>query len=342
MKLSLEQKRKFYKMLSFYTSSNLDLITSLKLISRETKGIEVESIIEEIQNGRKISEAFEAHSLTDEFIKANLNVGENIGNYSKIYEVLSEYLEKRLQSISSLKRILIYPAMIFTMMIMLIGFIIMFATPQLYKVYQNMDISAPKAMKTIMNMNVFLSSNSVIIRWSIFTILLMLLVNPKKQLLKQRCYITILKRKWFRKLYVNYHTKEITWQLYNLLDSNLDIIEAFSIIKSNAKSAQITSFIGDVLNSLEKGECLSSICDRNSFILGDAVSVYIKMGEHSGDLISNIKYINLYASKKFGDFLDITGKLLPPALILLMGIFMVGILMIIMPLLDVSNVCSGI
>ena len=342
MKLSVDQKRKFYKMLSFYTSSNLDLITSLKLIARETKGIAVDKIIEEIQNGRKIAEVFEAYSLTDEFIKANLNVGENIGNFSKIYELLSEYLEKRIQSVNALRRILIYPTMIFTMMMMLIGFIIMFATPQLYKIYKNMDINAPKVMETIMNINKFISLNSVIIRWIIFTVLLMLLVNPKKQILKQKCYRIILKQKWFRKFYVNYYTKEITWQLYNLLDSNLDIIQAFSIIQLNIKSVQIKNFIGNILSSLEKGECLSSICDKNSAILGDSVSVYIKMGEHSGDLISNIKYINLYASKKFEDFLDITGKLLPPVLILLMGVFMVGILMIIMPLLDVSNVCSGL
>lgn len=342
MKVSLEQKRKFYKMLSFYTNSNLDLITALRLIGREIKGIEIDKIIEAIQNGGKISEIFESYKLTDEFIKANLNIGENIGNYSKIYNLLSEYLEKKLQSINLLRRILIYPIMLLIMMIMLIVFIVMFATPQLYKIYQSMDINAPIVMNRIIALNEFISKNIMIIRWSIFTILLIMLINPKKQILKQKCYNAMLKQKWFRKFYVNYHIKEISWQLYNLLNSKLDIIQSLEIIKLNSKSSQITSFISGILQDLEKGECLSNICDKNNLILGGAVSVYIKMGENTGDLITNIKYINLYSSKRFEDFLDITGKLLPPALILLMGIFMVGILMIIMPLLDVSNVCSGL
>lgn len=341
MKLSLEQKRKFYNMLSFYSGSDLDLITSLRLISKEIKNIKVEEIIREIQIGEKISEVFERYNLTDEFIKENLNIGENIGNYSKVYEILSEYLEKKLQSLNALKRILIYPIILLSMMSILIVFIVMFATPQLYRVYQSMDIDAPRVMNNIIKINEFISKNSLIIRWGIFTLILMILINPKKKILKQKFYHTMLKLKYFRKIYVDYHMKEISWQLYNLLDSKLDIIQALDIIKLNSKNNQITNFISRILKNLESGECLSSICEKNNLILGGAIVEYIKMGENTGDLISNIKYIHRYSSKRFEDFLDIISRLLPPALILLMGIFMVGILMIIMPLLDVSNVCSG-
>lgn len=342
MKVTLEEKRKFYKLLSFYTNSNLDMITSLKLIDNEIKYIDVKGILHSIENGEEISLVFEKYKIADEFIKANLKIGEESGNYSKIYNVLAEYLDKKIYTISCVKRIFLYPIILLCLMIALIVFIVMFASPQLYKLYQNMDISPPGLMESIIKINKFFAANSIFIRSIIITGVLIGIIGSRRTVFTEKIKKLFLKQRWIRKIYVNYYIREISWQLYNLMESKLDIIQAFQIINLNLNNLKIYKFVSDILSSLENGEKLSSFCDKNIMILGNVIPVYIRIGEESGNIVDNIKYINTYSNRKFVDTVDLINRLLPPALILLMGIFMGLILLVVLPLLDVSNVCSGI
>lgn len=342
MRVTLDEKRKFYKLLSFYTNSHLDMITSLKLIDNEIKYIDINGVLSSIENGEEISEVFEKYKVADEFIKANLKIGEESGNYSKIYNILAEYLDKKLYTISCIKRIFLYPIILLCLMAALIVFIVMFAAPQLYKLYQNMDISPPGLMENIIKLNKFITENNIVIRSIIITLIFIFTLGLRKVAFIENIKKLLLKQKGIRKFYVNYYIKEISWQLYNLMESKLDIIQAFHIISLNMKNSKIAKFIGDIITSLENGERLSSFCDKNITILGEIIPVYIRIGEESGNVVDNIKYINIYSNRKFMDTVDLINRLLPPALILLMGIFMGLILLVVLPLLDVSNVCSGI
>lgn len=342
MKVTLDEKLKFYKLLSFYTNSNIDMLTSLKLIDNEIKHIDVKGILDSIENGDEISSVFEKYKIADEFIKANLNIGEESGNYSKVYGVLAEYFDKKIYTISCVKRIFLYPIILLCLMLALIIFIVMFASPQLYKLYQNMNISPPGLMENIMEINGFFIENSIFIRSVTITLILIFIIGSRKTSFVEKIKKLFLKQRWIRKIYVNYYIREISWQLYNLLESKLDIIQAFQIINLNLKNSKIYKFVSDILISLENGEKLSVFCDENTMILGNVIPIYIRMGEESGNLVDNIKYINTYSNRKFVDTVDIINRLLPPALILLMGIFMGLILLVVLPLLDVSNVCSGI
>lgn len=342
MIVTLDDKRKFYKLLSFYTNSHLDMITTLKLIDNEIKHVDINGVLSLVENGEDISEVFEKYKLADEFIKANLKIGEESGNYSKIYNVLAEYLDKKLYTISCIKRIFLYPIILLCLMTALIVFIVMFAAPQLYKLYQNMDISPPGLMNSIINLNKFIIENNIIIRSIIITLIFIFTVGLRSTAFIENVKKLFLKQKGIRKIYVNYYIREISWQLYNLMEANLDIIQAFHIISLNMKNSKIAKFIGDIIISLENGERLSSFCDKNIIILGEVIPVYIRIGEESGNVVENIKYINIYSNRKFMDTFDLINRLLPPALILLMGIFMGLILLVVLPLLDVSNVCSGI
>lgn len=341
MKINLEQKFKFYKMLTFYSNSNLDIITALELIESEMKKLNIKLIIEKLLLGEDLKYVLEKYKLTDEFITANLAVGDNLGNYKKIYEIISAYLYEKQRNIYSLKKILIYPFILILMMIVLIVFIITFAVPQLYEVYTNMGAAPPTLMENIIKIKYFLFQNSIEIRWILFTVILLLIMNPKKTLIKKKLQHIILKCKWINKIYVNYHIKDISWQIYNLMNSGVDIVQAFKIVRDNSKSIDMANKINEVLEYLKNGGKLSMFCESNSILLGRIIYTYIKIGEETGNISENIEHIYNYTNEKFNDAVDIINKLLPPILILIIGIFMGILLMIIIPLLDASNLYSA-
>lgn len=341
MKINLEQKFKFYKMLNFYSNSNLDIITALGLIENEMKKLNIKLIIEKLLLGEDLKYVLEKYKLTDEFIIANLSVGDNLGNYKMTYEIISTYLYEKQRNIYSLKKILIYPFILILMMILLIGFIITFAVPQLYEVYINMGASPPNLMEDLIKIKYFLSQNSIEIRWVLFTVILLLIMNPKKNLIKKKLQHIILKCKWINKIYVNYHIKDISWQIYHLMNSGVDIVQAFKIVRDNSKSIDRSNKINEVLEYLKNGGKLSMFCESNSILLGKTIYTYIKIGEETGNISENIEHIYNYTNEKFNDAVDIINKLLPPILILIIGIFMGIILMIIIPLLDAGNLYNA-
>lgn len=340
-KIRVENKRDFFYMMSFYTESKLDIITSLELIAEEVKAIDIQTIVNKIKNGENLVKTFSQAGIADEFIKANLEIGEKTESYKTAYMTSYKYLDEKSKSLNHIKRLIFYPALLLSMMFFLLTFLVVFAIPQLFKVYQSMEADIPYSIEIVMNINDFISSNMTIIKMTVLTIIFMLILNPYKTALISKIYRRLLKIKIINKIYSNYYIKEVSWQLYTLMEAKKDILESLNIVTQSISNSYMKVLISDIISELKKGRKFSEACQKNRLFFGPTVIAYLKVGEESGDLVENIKYINSYTENKLNNIIEIFNKACQPTIMIFIGILLAAILMLVLPLLDVSNLYSG-
>lgn len=340
-KIRVENKRDFFYMMSFYTESKLDIITSLELIAEEVKAIDIQTIVNKIKNGENLVKTFSQAGIADEFIKANLEIGEKTESYKTAYMTSYKYLDEKSKSLNHIKRLIFYPALLLSMMFFLLTFLVVFAIPQLFKVYQSMEADIPYSIEIVMNINDFISSNMTIIKMTVLTIIFMLILNPYKTALISKIYRRLLKIKIINKIYSNYYIKEVSWQLYTLMEAKKDILESLNIVTQSISNSYMKVLISDIISELKKGRKFSEACQKNRLFFGSTVIAYLKVGEESGDLVENIKYINSYTENKLNNIIEIFNKACQPTIMIFIGILLAAILMLVLPLLDVSNLYSG-
>lgn len=340
-KIKIESKRDFFNMMSFYTESKLGIITSLELIAEDIKTIDISTIIKNIKNGENLVKTFSEAGITDEFIKANLEIGETTESYKTAYKTSYRYLDEKSKSLSNIKKLIFYPALLLIMMSFLLLFIIVFAIPQLSQVYQSMEVEMPSSIKIVMDLNGFIEQNFTILKMIMLITIFLLILNPHKHKFRSQLYTLILKIKIVKKIYSNYYIKEVSWQLYNLMEAKKDILESLNIINQSINNAYMKILINDNINEIKSGKKFSEACQKNLDFYGATVIAYLKVGEESGNLVENIKYINEYSQNKLDGIIEVFNRACQPTVMIFIGILLSAILMLILPLLDVSNLYAG-
>ncbi|WP_028829021.1 type II secretion system F family protein [Proteocatella sphenisci] len=328
-------------MIGFYSESKLDIITSLKLIQEDIKNLDVATMLQKLKNGESLVKIFTEAGLTDEFIRATLEIGEKTENYKMAYKTSYGYLEEKSKSRNDLGKLVFYPILLFLMMFFLLFFISSFAIPQIYKVYTSMDTEIPLVMNWIMNINEFIWDNATIVKMIVLTLLFGILLWPDKTKAIRIIYTRLLRIKWIRIIYSTYYVNEISWQLYTLMEAGKDIVESLVIINKSISDKYMGMVIKDIICGLKKGAKLSDALAKRPEVFGASVITYAKTGEESGQLIENIKYIHKYTKRKIENSTDNFNKMVHPVVMIIIGIFLSGILAVLMPLLDVSSIYSG-
>jgi len=327
-------------MIGFYSESKLDIITSLKLIQEDVKNLDVETMLHKLKKGESLVNVFTEAGLTDEFIRATLEIGEKTENYKMAYKTSYGYLEEKSKSRNDLGKLIFYPLLLFIMMFFLIFFISAFAIPQIYKVYMSMDTEIPAAMNLIMKVNEFISGNTTIFKMIALTLLSGIFLWPDKTNAIRIIYTRLLHIRWIRSIYSTYYVNEISWQMYTLMQAGKDIVESLVIINKSISDKYMNMVIDDVISGLKKGVKLSDALAKKPEVFGASVVTYAKTGEESGQLTENIKYIHKYTKRKLNNTTDNFNKMIQPAVMIIIGIFLSGILAVLMPLLDMSSIYS--
>ena len=340
-KPSLSTKRDFYNMIGFYSDSNLDIITSLTLLREDLKNLDVMAMIEKLRNGDPPVKVFAESGLTDEFIAATLEIGEKTENYKMAYKTSCGYLEEKSRSRNNLGKLIFYPSLLICMMFFLLIFIAGFAVPQIYKVYMSMDVEIPLAVAMIMDINGFLSGNTTAIKMAVLALTAAIIIMPDKSRAVRAIYSRILRIRWARRIYSAHYVNEISWQVHILMEAGKDAVESFEIIRNSIGDRYMRLVIEDIILNLKNGVRLSEALSRNPEVFGPAVITYIKTGEESGRLTENIAYVHKYTKRRLEDLTERFSRMIQPAAIMIIGLFLAGILAVLMPLLDVSSLYSA-
>lgn len=152
----------FTQQLSSMLTSGLTLLQGLNILKEQVQNpfmVEViNSITADVEDGKPFSEALDKHQdVFSSIYRSLIKASEASGLMDKVLSRLAINLEKQATLNSTVKSALMYPAIVVTGMIVVVGIMMIFVIPQLTIMYQNLNIELPLPTQIVVSMSNFVT-----------------------------------------------------------------------------------------------------------------------------------------------------------------------------------------
>lgn len=344
LRIPLSQKILLTKHLSMMLKSGMSEVEALTLIKSQIKSKGFSKMLEEIiagvQNGQFLSASLLPFERT--FGKLFLNIvklGESSGTLSENLEFLAAELKESKQIRSQVRSAMIYPIIIFVATVGVTSLLVFFVLPKILPTLEGLGGNLPITTKIL----IFTASSirqyylaiiggivATIISWT------MLMRLPQFKYFTHRM---VLSMPLIKHIVVSYNMANITRTMSILLRSGVRIVEGVSMTADLVENRVYERALREMSEYLRRGEPIFRYMSEHTNIFPPTVGHMIEVGERTGNLDSNLKYLSEFYKEQLDETLKNLSSILEPLLLILMG-GVVGFvaISIITPIYEITQV----
>lgn len=331
--------RRFCEDFYFLHKSGVPIIESIQIFresainSKSSKDIKFYSkVYDNLLNGNSLYDSFKLTNYNLDIIFLSLiQVSEEVGKLSDVLKNLGDYYEEKINISNNIKSALIYPSLLFTMLIVLFNLCILFFIPSYVNSFQSQLSNLPSLSIAFINICMLLKDNYFIFLIStllIFVFLFNSIVSSKGREVFGRLHI-------FRKFYLKRCQLKFIQILYYIVNSGIDIPKGLRIMSKLDNECSIYSKY--IYHQINEG---FDFCEslRNTRIFDLEIISIISVGEKSSSINNALKNIWTSYSKRYYNQLHKITKLMEPVFILICGVLvLIFVSIFILPLISYDN-----
>lgn len=332
----------FFRQFSVLVSASVDLVQSLRILVEQTDNIRLKIIVseiaDEVDSGSRLSDSFSKRS--DVFSNFHINViksGETSGKLDEVMNYLAEEIEKDYDMISKIKGAMMYPAFLFTGLIVVGSVMMVMVIPKLTLILTESGADLPFTTKILIATSDFF----VGYWWLLFLIFGALIMGvyffAKTKIGKRNLDLLILKLPIFGGLWRRIYVTRFTRTMYTLISGGVTINQSLIISAEVIGNQVYRDLILRTSKAVEDGNSMSSVFvnDEN---MPKMVAQIISVGEKTGKLDTILQKISDFYTKEINNITANLMVLLEPIVLVLMGVA-VGIMVagIILPMYNLAS-----
>ena len=350
LSLSKSQSRLSQKEIALFTGelatlleSGLPLDKSLSVLMGLTEDNErlsklVARVLEKVKGGSALADSLEKQTGT--FTKFYLNMiraGEAGGSLSEVLTRLSEYLERSRELKDTVSTALIYPAILLVMSLASLFVMLTFVVPQFTEMFESAGKALPVSTQIVVALAEWLQSYW----WALVLAVLLISAYMNFQLADP-----VTKKVWDKRflelplagnIILNKETANISRTLGTLLGNGVSILTALVIVRETVDNLVLAAAIQDAEEQLKQGKNMSDALLEKGIFPKMAMQM-IKMGEETGRLEEMLLRVASVYDKQLRIAIQRMLALLEPALIILLGLMIAGIIVsILLAILSVND-----
>ncbi|HXW18147.1 MAG TPA: type II secretion system F family protein, partial [Candidatus Acidoferrales bacterium] len=134
--------------------AGLPILTALDLLAERAAAPKLRPVLGEVRsrvrNGALLSEALAAQGVFPPVYTTSVMAGEKSGNLSGVLDQYIAYQRTSSNFLSRLRNILIYPAILVTMMVLVLSYLVTFAVPKFADLYNQLHVELPMATRIVL------------------------------------------------------------------------------------------------------------------------------------------------------------------------------------------------
>ena len=309
--------------LSVMLRSGMPLTMALADMANLTDQLHLKQVVSDIrrsiENGMRLSDAVLPHRFPHVFVKV-IQVGEETGQLDRSLDNIADHLQKMEDLASAIKRALIYPSFAIVATLGALGFWMVFVLPGVMNTMKDLGAKIPPLTRGLMHISNFMKSYWYLIPIVIFALIVFLkLMNakPKTRLMLHRIKLKtpVLKLILYNKLHAVFSE-----QLRILLVAGLTITKSLDMLAELMDNDLYKNSIRSVREQVASGGTIATAL-RDQLIFSPMMVRMVDVGEKSGTLESQFKFLSEYYIKKLDDISQKMGKIIEPLVISVLGIF---------------------
>lgn len=276
-----------------------------------------------IQIGYTLSKAVEKYkNYFSNVVISLFKIGEETGSLDKALKDASEHLKKIEDLKSKTKQAMIYPAFAFTAILGAMIFWLVYVLPKMIQVFNQFDMELPLMTKFIMKLSAFAQKYILLIIIAIFISLILLkLFRKKSQEFKYYTDKILLKIPIFGMIIKNFNFAFFAEYIKLMISAGLPLYQALEIMENAMNNEVFKKVIHNAKENISLGKSFSEAL-REHNLFPPLIIRMINVGEQTGQLENQLKYISDYYYNKVDYISQNIAKMIEPILIGVLGLFL--------------------
>jgi type IV pilus assembly protein PilC len=319
----------FNQQLLTLTKAGLPILSSLDLLIRKQKDKNLQSLLqnirERVKGGESLSDAFAAQHVFPKIYTTTLLAGEKSGNME---EVLGRYIAFQRLALTFKKKLavsLVYPALLVTVVLCMLMFLITYVVPQFAKLFENLNAQLPAI--TVFMLAVGTNAQRYAPFVAVGLVLLCLFVWHWKNTDKgaERIDGAVLKLPLLGDIWLKYQVANFSRMLSTLLTGGLPLVPSLETAGASMGSRQILNSIAIAAGRVREGQTLSKSLEERK-IFPDLSVEMIEVGESTGALPAMLNSVAEFYEEDVQTALGAAMALIEPVILIVMAVVVGGIL----------------
>ena len=280
----------------------------------------IAQIIEDIENGKKLSGALSEHpKVFDEMFYNLVGAGEESGRLPEVFLSLNAMIKWQDEFISSTKKLLIFPAFVGTAIFGVIGFLMIYLVPQLVSFIETLGQELPFHTKMLIA-----TSNFLIKFWYLFTILPFVLIMIVRALAAVnddvRYQVDAFKlRIWqigpvLKKIILSRFANFFAM----LYSAGIPVLKCIEITEGIAGNVAIRNALAKAREDIEEGKGVSASF-HDTGLFPPLVVRMIRIGETTGELDKALANVSYFYDRDIQESIENVQAMIQPAMTLFLG-----------------------
>lgn len=323
-KVPLREKIIFTRQLAVMTKAGLSVVKALSSLRQQTSNHYFKEVIEDlgrsVKGGQPLSKSLHNYpQVFSEIYVSVVQAGEQTGQMAEVLLNLAEQQEKEADLISKVRGAMIYPAVILTALVGVIGIIVFFVLPSLQSIYADLGGQLPLSTRILFASTTFARHYFLYI-FIAFIVLIQLIRFWVKRPRGRRFYDTVkLKLPVFggftKKVYMARFSSTMTL----LTKASLPIMSSLQIVSKTIPNSHYEAAFHRISTMVESGRPLSQALSREP-LFPPMISQLVSLGEETGNLDSVLNESARFYEAEVDTMSRNLSTLIEPILMIAMGL----------------------
>jgi len=320
----LKEKMVFARNLGIMFSSGLTVSRAIENLSLQTKNKTFKKILldifNETQNGKYLSEGLAKYPniFGDLFINM-VRVGEIGGNLDEVLKIVAVQLEKEHDLKGKVKGAMIYPAVVFIVMIIIGIIMLTYVLPKLLGVFSDMHAELPAMTQVLVNLSDALRNHGLIIAGGFILLVFFLQYFLQQKIGKKTLGWVTTHVPVFSPIVKQVNCARFARLYSSLLKSGIGSVEALKIISRTLTNYYYQQALLAGVEDVQKGINLSKVLSDHQDIFPVLVSQIVQVGEETGKTETVLLQLAEFYEEEVNQITKNMSSIIEPLLMVIIG-----------------------
>ncbi len=323
-RIGIVERMMFARNLAVMIGSGLAMTRSIEAARNQTKNETFKRVLDDILNsitkGKTLADSLGPHEKNFGILFIRMiAAAETSGKLESTLKILSRQMKRDHDLRSKVHGALIYPGIIFTVLI-LIGLLMMvFVVPTITQTFSELGVNLPLSTRIIIS-----SSNFILNFYWILIIAIPFIFYGcyrflKSQTGKQLFDRTVLRVPLFGPLIQKYNSARFSRTLGSLLSSGVSIVSSLEITSGVVSNILFQEALKQASIEIEKGKQLNEILKQYPHIFPPLVTQMVEVGEETGTLSTMLIRLALFFEEEVTATTKNLSSIIEPILMIVIG-----------------------
>ena len=323
-RVKTQDKINFARNLGLMIKAGLALSRSLLVLERQSKNKALKKVlndlIENISKGMSFADALAKHSkVFPPLFISMIHAGEQSGTLSESLKAVADQMDSSYTLTKRIRGAMIYPAVIFSVMIIIGVLMMIFVVPTLLSTFESLGAPLPPTTQFILNLSNIFQKDGIFILVGLILVAIAWWQWSKKPSGKKVIHKLILKMPIVGPLAQEINAARTARTLSSLLHSGVEVVESISITAEVIQNVYFRAVLENAKKTIQKGDLMSKIFEENEKLYPVFFAEMLSVGEETGKMDEML----LNVAKFYEDDVDQKTKdmstIIEPVMIVIIG-----------------------